>query len=369
MLDSLTEHILMGWDGFFPNIEQPGHITYLGMLGSVEGGTTTFLGFDERKDRPLFAAKVYRDPSAQDRAMKEAEMLRFISGCDDSIASTVPKVVLCEKISNNWVVVQTILQGSTMGIRMRRSGRPDIITADFNMNIAVDWLTKLHAATRGRVTPDKEKLITSATETINEFSHTFDLSVEESRFLKEITSGLEISADDNLSIQHGDFCRQNILVKKDSFGTKIGVIDWSDAKIGESPLHDLLHFLTTYCLQARRDAGISSFIKIFEDSFFNIDSYSSLIGRCIRGYCDHSGIGLSLVEALFGMFLIDQAVSEHKKLVKHSVYGGLPGFTIYLASSNNRSFQEALKEQLWVYLFRTLAKRRRDFIISRKLYE
>ncbi len=363
MLPELTNCVLDSWNSFFPGVDKPQNLCYLGISGSVEGGTTTVLGFNNRDSRPLFAVKIHRNYDACERAFNERDVLNYVGTCGGATAASVPRIILCERIAGTWVLVQSILDGSPMSAVMSNDRTPHIEVAAHNMHLAADWLLQLHEATRNDLEIDQAHLIQNGLKTIEDFSNIFDLLPDEYDFLKEVSDRLCATVSGNGCVQHGDFCRQNVLISKNADRTKIGVLDWTDAKLAGFPLHDLLYFLTTYCLQIRKELGITGFVNIFEDSFFKRNAYSNLIKQCITSYCAQLRLDLSFVKILFGMFLIEQAMFEYNKLVKFSTYGGLPRFHIYLASSNNRSYDEALKEQLWIYFFRVLTREQHNFII------
>jgi hypothetical protein len=363
VLPELTSRIIRQWNDLFPGVDRPTVVRYLGIPGSVEGGTTTFLAFADKKTKPIFAVKLHRYPDVQERALNESDILDRVGRCGSAISTSVPRVILCERISGVWVLVQSVVDGRPMVAAMTAGGEPEIKMAARNMQITVDWLVQLQKGTVNSLEIDQGQLVQNELKTIRDFSATFDLSATECIFLEEIATALSTTFRTNGFIQHGDFCRQNILVTEGPGCTKVGVIDWTDAQAAGFPLHDLLYFITTYCLQTRKYTGVSGVAKTFTDTFFEPNIYSTLVRRCIIDYCTQVELHLSTVKTLFAIFLVNQTMFEYNKMATASILGGLPTFTMYLASYYNQNYDQALKQQLWIYFFREAVKLQNQFIL------
>ena len=362
MLPELTSRIIEDWNGLFPGVDKPGAIHYLGIPGSVEGGTTTFLAFTNEGRKPLFAVKVHRDSDVEERVFNERAVLSYLQTRGGMLATSVPRLILCERIAGAWVLVQSILDGRPMVAPMTRDGGPELKDAVANIQLAADWLAQLHAVTRDYAAASPVLLVQDGLKTIEEFSTTFDLSPSEQDYLKRIGDGLGPASSGGGFVQHGDFCRHNILISRNSSGVKIGVIDWTDSKRAGFPLHDLFFFLTTYYQQVRKHTGIKGFIRAFEDTFLNRNPYSMIVKRRLADHCQQVGVDITTVETLFAMFLLERAVFEFRQVMRCSRRGGLPRFTLYLAALENLDYHQAMRAQLWVHFFKTLVARRGDFI-------
>lgn len=364
MLPKLTDHILEDWNDLFPGLNKPDSISYLGIMGSVEGGTTTFLAFTEKNSKPIFVVKIHRYPDVQEKVFSERDVLNFLQAKGGVLSASVPRLIFYKKISGVWMLVQTIIEGHPLSAAMGDNGLPEIKSAITNINLSANWLTKLHSI----IPPDtsvevSRQLIKGALETIELCSQIFSLSRNDRVFLEEIAGSLNIVLKRGAFIQHGDFCRHNIMLAGNGSTMKVGVIDWTDSKRFGFPLHDLFFYLTTYYLQIRKYHGINGFIKAFEDTFLNVNPYSDKVKSCLIEYCSQFNIDLSNVRLLFGIFLINQTLFEYKKVLQCLGSGGLPRFSVYLGLNKNKDYPEVLKEQLWVYFFHTFVKQRHQFII------
>lgn len=362
MLPLLTERLLSEWSLLFPEVARPKTIEYLGVTGSVEGGTTTFLGFGERCKGPLFAAKVHRVLAAGDKAQKEREVLSKIRACKGEFSSSVPRIILCDRIGERWVVVQSILKGQPMTAKMRRDGSPDIQRTIRDIGLVSAWLLNLQQATRPSCPSDASAALRRRLKILQEFSQIFQFSLEERAYLKGLESEFPAVLDGYETIEHGDFCRQNILISNGRSRPSLNVIDWTDSSLHGLPFNDLFFFLATYAVQARREAGVLSFVKLFEETFLEKNPYSDAVRFCVTDYCARLGIETSLLKTMFGIFLVEQAVSFYHKFAGAAKQGGLPRFILYLAAANGKSYDEAYTEQRWIYYFRSLVRRERQLI-------
>ena len=362
MLPGLTRRLLGDWDSLFPGVSSPGFINYLAVTGSIEGGTTTFLAFTKQNYHPLFAVKVHRHPDAQERAQNEGELLKFLHLTGGELSSSVPRVILCERIAGVWMLVQTIISGHPMPAPTAGDGTPDIKCAIRNIDLATGWLVKLHSL--GQVSKAASRLKEEALKTAEEFLHLFDLTRVEKEYVEKVANGLELLTNNcKMAIQHGDFCRHNILFTINSNGTGLGVIDWTDGKMEGFPLNDLFFFLTTYYLQFRRNSKIEGFVQAFEEAFFSDSAYSKIVRDFVGKYCNALKLTAEGTEAFFALFLMERAIFELKKVGQCLRRGAIPRGTIFMAIHEKLDFKQAFGAQFWIHFFKLLVRLRSAFIL------
>ncbi|HEY3275672.1 MAG TPA: phosphotransferase, partial [Syntrophorhabdaceae bacterium] len=323
------------------------------MPGSVEGGTATCLGFVNGESTPAFAAKIFRNPDAGEEARAERDILKGIHEHSSEVGRSVPRVILCEKISGRWVLVESILQGAPMMMDMSQDGFPLIEQAIRNMKLAKDWLIEFNRA------PAKDKdgtegRIASLDEKIKLFVARFGPSENEIRFLNRMRDSVSLFARERQEtyIQHGDFCRHNILIEDHGKSNRINVIDWSFSRGGLSPFHDLYFFLSTYFLQMRKENGLSGFKNAFRNSFIDTNRYSGLVREIIADYCVKLSIEPAVAPFFFGLFLLEQTLFEYNQLARCRGQGIIPRFNIYLSLIGNRGFGDVDTEILWIHFFK-----------------
>lgn len=363
MLPELSQTMIDRWDRYFPGEKRPRRMSYLGIPGSVQGGTTTFMGFADGNERPSFLVKIHRASDDMEGVANEKRILETVnaSGWFDR---SVPRLFLCEEIGGLWVLVQSILDGRPMRAAMTPTGLPDTRIAGENIGLASEWLAGFNDVAKETDPARHDRFRTFWNRQIEEFRRIFTPRGAEDDFLDEIEAAVDsiCAGKCGLVTRHGDFCRQNILVSKKEGG--IGVVDWSFSQKGSLPLHDLFFFLTTYFLQSRRDHGTVGFTRAFEQTWFDTNDYSRLVRASVDRFCRRTGADRQAAPLQFGMFLAEQAVFEYHQSVRSSASGGLPRFNIYLASLGNKDHQEALKEHLYIYFFRTFIAKREKFILS-----
>jgi len=359
MLPALTQRLLRGWEDLFPGTRRPGTIRYLGMPGSVEGGTATFLGFGDGRSRPDFAVKVHRDPARGELAVEERDNLELLRVKGGRLAGSVPRAILCEPIGGSWMLVLSILDGRPMGVRMTSSGMPDVGATAGDFEIVSDWLSELHRATLDPG-PARAAAQARALEATQACLEHFPLSMPEQERIQRVEEAVPALLEAGVVLGHGDFCRHNILV---ACRRQIGVVDWTQSERGSVAGRDLLFFLTTYFLQVRVQHGLEGFLGAFEQTFFRDTTYGGLVRDCVRRYCARLGIDQSTLRDLFALFLIRQAVDEYRMILRCARRSGLPRFIAYLAARRNATYDEALREQLWIRFFQFFVEREQHCIL------
>ena len=361
----MSNLVLEQWQNLFPNSTKPRDIRYLGIPGSIEGRTTTFLAFTENQREPVFVVKIHRDSGDRDQVLNERDVLLELQSKGYPLSASVPRLILCEEIADRSVLVESVLEGRPMMAAMTSRGLPEVENAAANMSLAKQWLLRFNTATMQAQVSTSNWLEEYEAQQIRTFEATFELSRPERDYLREINAAIESPefGDLDMVTLHGDFCRQNILVSQHGGETKLGVIDWTFSRPIGLPLHDLFFFMTTYFLQIRSSTGSASFTTAFEETFCDSNPYSHTVQRYVKEYCSELGISLSLVRPLFTLFLIERAVFEYLQLEKCARTGGLPRFSVYLAALENSDYREALKHQLWIGFFRNFVRQAHQFIL------
>ncbi len=363
MLPSLSKLLLDQWNTLIPQVPRPRSLTYLGISGSVEGGTTTYIGFSDQKS-PFFVVKVHREVNASLRIVKEQQILQRLQSCRPTLAKTVPQVYFTGNIGGSWVIVESILDGSPMVIQLSTQGTPDLEEAEKNIKHVASWLSRLSDSTYQDDLFSQRELEKRGNETIEAFEALFQMNSDERAFIQGIKRILPKIASQGGCVQHGDFCRQNVLVSGHKGEQSLAIIDWTDGQLLGFPMHDLFFFTTAYYLQARNRSGMESFLQAFDHTFFQSTDYSSIVKRTILDHGSSKSVGQDAFLSLFAIFLMNQSLFEHHKMSRYGLQGGLPRFTLHLAMANQKNFREALKEQVWIYFFRTLVKKRGNFSLQ-----
>ena len=351
MLPELSDRLLRDWRSYFGSVATPADLHYLGIPGSVEGGTTTFLAFAPDRNDPLFCVKAHRAIGAEGRVSQEAETLTYLK--ELGIAG-VPQAIIHGSIQDTAYIVSTILPGKPMSVAVGSEGVPVAESAKKDFQRAFSWLEQLHKALRARST-FSAPTAADWPALRREFSDAFHLSDTERSFLDLIEQGLAPVRGGGL--QHGDYCRHNILVPDADEGDALRIIDWTDSRRPGWPLHDQFFFASTYFLQARQRPGLEGFLRAFEDTFFSEKQF----GRIVRGAIQDSAVKLGIrggLLALFGVFLVERSLFERRQLLACRERSGLPRFAAYIAVAHNLAYADAPDAQLWIRFFRHAASNR-----------
>lgn len=362
MLPRLSGRILRDWSSLFPHASRPAKIDYLGIAGSLEGGTTTFLGFGDNRSQPLFAVKVHRGTDCEERLRHEVQVLEEMNRHLDALRASIPTVVLVDEMAGTWFTVQTIVAGEPMTATLTSEGVPDLIVAEQQFALAMQFLVSARRVTFSQAPEAREKLGQQVLGTLSTCERTFRLSAAERNFMSDVRARTSQLTRAGGAVQHGDFCRHNLLIKADR-PSHLGVIDWTDSVRYGVPLHDLFFFLATYYLQIRSGTGLTGFIEAFEETFLNDGPYSALVRRCIRNYCRLVGIEHDDVPALLALFLAERSVHDWRNLSRCMKRGSFPRFSLYLASLEGTPYSEANESQFWIHFLRRFVARARDWSV------
>jgi hypothetical protein len=362
MLPELTKRLKNEWGKLYPGIEKPSSIEYMGIGGAVEGGTTTYLGFTDKTGIPRFAVKIHRFSDAEKKAVNETQVISFLHSLDSPICSSLPRILLCEKISGHWVLVQSIITGLPLHAELTDNGLPEIQNTGMNLNTVLEWVLTFHVETIQNDLSSCENLRIDQEEKIKRFISLFDLSSTENKFLNQLSDDLDQITKCGSVVLHGDFCRHNIL--NENSGKKLGVIDWTDSKLVGLPFYDYYFFITTYFLQIRKVQGLDGFIHAFTNTFFVKNRFSEMIFRCLETYCQKTSINYDSAERLFALFIINHALFEYDKIQRCLRFGELPRFSVYLSSVQNLEYDKASRAQIWIHFFHSYCEENENFIFN-----
>jgi hypothetical protein len=341
VLPQLSDQLLERWDTLSLRQPRPESISYIGLPGAVEGGTTTFLACG-RQVEPLFAVKLFRHGGA--RAATEALILRHLQVAAPWSHGRVPRLVFQTSIAGTAVLVESIVAGRPVMVRVRADGLPDPVSAARDFRSVSSWLLRLRASAP---VVSSERVDVSALAA--RFEALFRPGPAERRLLADLSSAEPMGQS---PILHGDLCRQNILRSGEGPDAD-GVIDWTDAEVGALPAEDLLFFITTYFVQAR-GAGFDTLVDGFEETFFGAHAYAVAVRSAFVAYCAAAGIESDLRRHL-GLLLVRQAVRQAERLEALSATQPLPRFAVWLAAANRLDNADAQRASMWLYYFRRLA--------------
>ena len=200
MIPSLRRYIYSNWKKFPSLKKAPKNVEFLGVPGSIEGGTTTFLLFTDSMKFPFVVVRSVRHPFWQEDLKKEWDMLNMLK--NTSLHASVPTPLFYEVFAGVPTLGESALHGVPMQVR---SG------ARNHFQKALDWIVALHQETEEPL--DEEVSRGQIMKTIEKCAEIFSLSGQERALLFEV-----IRVDALLPllkrsfIVHGDFVPHNILL-------------------------------------------------------------------------------------------------------------------------------------------------------------
>ena len=289
-------------------------------------------------------------------------MLSLLHAQGGELSASVPRVIYAGQIGCRWVLVQSILEGRPMSTVLDTSGRPDIEEAGRHFALASEWICRVHEGTLNTSAGARASARRDLVRTLSDFDCCFVLSEEERAALRRLEDGIDDLLGGGLVLQHGDFCRHNILIG-DFRHSPIGVIDWTFARLLGIPLHDLFFFFSGYFTQIRQEFGPEAFLHIFEYTFLEKNSYSQLVKRGIERYCGRLRLDLGQVADWLTLFLVERAAFELRQTLVCAREFGLPRFVVSLGEAAGHPYPDALTEQIWFRYFRRFVAERSAFII------
>jgi aminoglycoside phosphotransferase (APT) family kinase protein len=279
------------------------------------------------------------------KAHREAAVLRHLEG--HGFAGRSPRLVY-EAEFGGWVaLVESIVAGRPIAIRMRQDGHPDSDGARADFTAVIPFLSELRSMPLVPGGPAETSFDAAAT--IESFERTFEVSGDERRLLQELGR-----ASTKLGrpgpILHGDFCRQNVLVCS---GQPLAAVDWSDSEAWAPPAEDFLFFVTTYFVQARA-AGFGTLTGGFEATYLDDNAYSSVVRSAFAAYCAAADTEPDLRLHL-ALLLLRQTVRHAERMALLSERQTLPRFTVWLAAAEGLPFERARRMSMWRHYFARLS--------------
>ena len=356
MISSLRRYIYSNWKKF-PSLQKaPENVDFLGVVGSLEGGTTTFLLFADSMNFPFGVVRCVRHPVWKEDLEREWNMLGILK--NTSLCAFVPAPLFYEVFAGVPTIGESVLLGVPLHVRSGSDGVPITSLAKSHFRKAVDWIVTLHQETKEPL--DKEISREEIMKIIERCGEIFSLSSQERQLLFEV-----IGVDTLLPhlqrsfIVHGDFVPHNILVSQGS----LCVIDWISAKRSPFGCFDMFSFSLVYALQARKMGGLQGSLKAFSGAFLNNNNFSNIIEACLYEYFASLDIEVSHARSLFAFFLVMKAKEEYERRLSLVAYGFIPRSGNNVANSAKLTYQEALKESMWIYFIKRLLHEKSSFII------
>ncbi len=264
------------------------------------------LAFAEGRAEPLAFLKAAADPRRASSLRLEFENLTRLGRAADSLRSSIPQPLYCERLGD-WTV---LAESAHAGRRMKDFPPDDYFASrEFRLHFSqvASWLGQFGQAL-GRETVAAHGAGALGRE-IERYRSTHDVSLALSALLDETLRDLE-RREFPLLPCHGDFCSANVVVLG---GPAIFVVDWEHRLDPTWPLVDFVHFVaSTWCVRYRK--GGDTLRENYRRLFFTAHGYSDLIRDSAAAYARRLGIPPDLLLPLSTVAWVAQANRKHDAL-------------------------------------------------------
>lgn len=343
MLDRISRQLRA--EGRVPDFRTGGEPSWLGITGSVESGTITYLGFFPGKRQPSVVVKIHRRPDSESRVASEWATLAYLAGLGGIEEKSFPEPVLRGQVGRHGFIATTVVTGVPFDDPWRKAAGRRHLRA---MSEALGWLERAHRAEqRPRSGADA---VSSARDVIRKAVEWFTMTKRETARAIAVAEDLHNVGGSRSWLCHGDFTRHNVLFAPHG---KVGVIDWSDSRLDGLPLHDALFFLSTFLFQERVSDSNAELSRLFKYSLGGRSEFSRGARALLEAHARAVGIDADRIDPLIVAFLLERAVRERDRIMDSLEAGTVPRRLIASGAAEvgiERSMDQAC---LWINLFRS----------------
>ena len=305
--------------------------SFIILPGAIEGNTTSGFAFNDKDDQLNFFIKIYKINRHNIRSNKEKEILDILQKSKES--KSVPRVL--ELNSNKYFSAS--IQSISSGIPIQLYSNTIDEKFFLNINRVIDFQKTLYSNSQS-----EKKYKKILIKKIDFFVKNFDKNLNEN-IIKKLKNYI-LSNDINLSYQHFDFNRQNILYDKEK--NNYSFIDWSDTQKYSLPYHDLFFFSYSYLFQGGDKGGLKNYEDIFKQIYNN--KKIMLLFKEYSKKINHKDFNYKY-SLLF--FFIERIIFEYKKNKTSYDLFNYFRFNMYLGKELHLNYHENKKMSIWYYLY------------------
>jgi hypothetical protein len=249
---------------------------------------------------PAIVVKLTRHPSVNRRLETERDALRLLETYRETIGDRVPRVLFAGRHAGLAVVGESALPGVPFA---DKTGPGDHDAAAAN---ALDWLTRLGVVSARPAAP------AAVAEALGDLHARYvalcrPTAPEAGRLEDAIELVARSSGPFPLVLQHGDPGTWNLLVDETGL---VYFLDWENADAAGMPLWDVFYLLRSHAVGTARRAGVRRRLAGVERYLFGTSPLSDSIVGAVGGYASKLGIDPALVEPLFHLCWMQQALKE-----------------------------------------------------------
>jgi hypothetical protein len=259
--------------------------------------------------RPTVIVKLTRDATVVPRLETERDALRDLEAMGLAADGRVPRVLFAGRHAGLAVVGEAVVEGRPFD-RASETAAPAV-------EDAAAWLTELGArSARPAAAVDVAGAMDALLARFVSLCRPDDALVERLRAAVEAIRGS--GEPFPLVFQHGDPGTWNLLVRED--GSAV-VLDWENADAAGMPLWDLFYLLRSHAVGTGHRSGTRRRMHAIERYLFDASPLSDLVVGSVHAYADRLGIGRALIEPLFHLCWMHQALKEATRVAPGRVHG------------------------------------------------
>jgi aminoglycoside phosphotransferase (APT) family kinase protein len=259
---------------------------------------------------PHLVAKVTRQAAMNERLENEVAILRQIESTDFGPTVSIPRAISIAHAGGLAIAVESVVPGQPFASR----ARPKL--GDPALAVAVEWLTRMGAATQSAVSPST--IAEALGRSVDRCVRLYALTSAEETFLSDRVDRVAALGCPTV-LMHGDPGTWNLLLTKDQH---LGVLDWEAAEPDGLPLWDLFHLLRAYALLAGSRWLPHRSLKLARRHLVGGSPLTDAFASAVASYRLALGLPDGIAEPLYHLGWVQRAVKEASRLAPDRMAGG-----------------------------------------------
>lgn len=269
--------------------------------GTYRTQKVLMLAGDPAAAQPALVVKMTRDPSANWRLRQAADGLVALGELGLADPGRAPSILFTAEHGGLLIVAEEALTG----VRASASKLLEGAGSD-----ATEWLTRL--GERSARPMPAAAVAAALGALIDRFAAIHGDDGELIRLLREQVGAIARHERDIPTVfQHGDPGTWNLLVRDDG---RVAFLDWENAEPAGMPLWDLLYFLRSFAMTTVPRRPAERRLAHARRAFLRRSPATEPAIEAVRSYCRRLGIESGLIEPLYHLGWMFQALKEASRL-------------------------------------------------------
>jgi hypothetical protein len=263
------------------------------------------------EEEPSIVVKMTRDPSVNARLENERDGLRRLEELGLAADGRIPRVLFAGRHGGLAVVGESAVDGEPYA---RRAGSDPTSGPIVD---ATDWLIDLGERSARSSAP--ADVAAALGDLYGRYVALCRPPAPQAARLSAAVAAVAASPGPfPLVFQHGDPGTWNLLVGEDG---RARFLDWENAEAAGPPLWDLFYLLRSHAVGSARRAGARRRLAAVERYLFDASPVSDLVVDAVARYVARVKLDPALVEPLFHLCWMHQALKEATRVAPERVGG------------------------------------------------